>query len=103
MLVAKHLLLELVSKPTSLLNHTRAMIALRRKYSALRIGSFEGARGAGDLLYFKRVSGDELLHCYFNLGGNSVAIEAADSQIVAAVNGAELSLLPPYAALVTRG
>ncbi|TKA97120.1 DUF3459 domain-containing protein [Cereibacter changlensis] len=57
--------------PDSMLNHYRAVIALRRAHPVLRHGSTEAMKAAGPLVQFLR-AGDETVFCAFNLGEGTV-------------------------------
>ena len=54
---------------TSMLNFTRALIALRRASTALREGSATVIDGLGGVLAFERETPDERLLCVFELAG----------------------------------
>jgi len=62
--------------PSSLLNWTRQLLALRNRHPALRRGAIAWIDAPNGLLAFERVE-DERLLCAFNLGGEAVAWEAA--------------------------
>jgi alpha-glucosidase len=55
----------------SVLNFTRAMIAVRERSAALQIGDIHFLAASGALLVFERREGDEKVHCIFNLGAGS--------------------------------
>ena len=88
------------SDPESLLNTTRAMIALRKSSEALRRGRFQTLSTTDTLLVFERVIGAERMLCAFNM-----SVEAADWApptdsewtIVRTLNGGTLVHLPPFA------
>ncbi|HEX7876951.1 MAG TPA: alpha-amylase family glycosyl hydrolase [Sphingobium sp.] len=91
--------------PDSLLNFTRAMLALRRANPALRHGRLELLLVDESRLVFRRIAGDQSLLCAFNL--STVAVEwpeniAKDGDILSAINGADTGKLPPFGALLIR-
>lgn len=94
--------------PGSMLHTTRALIALRRRHPALRVGTLEALVAEGPLLVLRRQWEDEAVLCAFNLGaeplqhrldaaptlqGGGMALHGACCQ------GAELHL-PPGGALL---
>ena len=90
---------------TSLLHHSRAMLALRRAHPALARGNIAVRAVTGSLLAFTRRYGDELLLCVFNLSDEAQHWHdesGAGWTIVADVNGASLTELPPYGAYIAR-
>lgn len=88
--------------PGSLLAHTRAVLALRVAHPPLREGSVERCRGDGDLLLLDRAAAGEWVRCLFNLGDTTIELDAeVEGRVVAAINGATVACLPPFAALVT--
>ena len=54
--------------PNSVLNFTKAAIALRKASVALREGAFVALEAPAPLLVFERRTGDEFMLCVFNLG-----------------------------------
>lgn len=91
--------------PTSLLQHTRRLIALRRTHPALVEGAMEVLHADDALLVFARTLGDMRILCAFNLSAAPVALPAAlvtHCTPIEQVNGATLAELPPYAALMAR-
>ena len=88
--------------PGALLAHTRAMLALRRAYPALRVGSVEALHVAGDVLSFTRRVAGEAIHCAFNIGGQSHTHKASSGPVVLALNGADTRQLPPWGVVFTR-
>ena len=85
--------------PHSLLNLTRALVALRREHKPLRLGSLEVERVEDALLVFTRAHGNERLRCLFNFGADPVAVDAPGG-VIAAVNGADPRGLPGFGALI---
>jgi alpha-glucosidase len=91
--------------PRSTLNFTRTLLELRRRHSALRIGSFEVERADDSLMVVRRRAADETLWLAFNLGtsarrvplphGCGTAVMTVQS---AAVHGGQAQL-PPHSAL----
>ena len=86
----------------SLLQHTRAMLQLRREHAALRLGQVSRCDEDGDLFILERTYDGQTLRCLFNLGEQEIAIDRALSKgrILAAVNGAHFQQLPPYSGMV---
>jgi alpha-glucosidase len=58
--------------PTSILNLTRRLIALRKTEPALRLGTLHFLDAPAPLLAFERVHGDAVLTCVFNLGHEAI-------------------------------
>jgi len=84
----------------SLLHFTRRVIALRRAHPTLRTGDLRDVTAEGDLLRFRRIGADgTALFCAFNLGGETIALGATGTILLAA-NGATPATLPPYGALI---
>jgi alpha-glucosidase len=54
--------------PASLLHLTRRLVALRKRYAALRTGIIRPVGVEPPLLAFERGEGDDRLLCVFNLG-----------------------------------
>jgi alpha-glucosidase len=94
--------------PNSVLNFTRAAIALRRASSALRLGGFEPRPAPKSVLAFVRASHDERLFCAFNLSDARQTCDAPAplGEIRLALGGAAADKgridLPAYAALIAR-
>jgi alpha-glucosidase len=87
--------------PDSLLNHTRAMLALRKAHPALRVGAVVDCRSEGDLLIYERIAHGERLRCLFNLGTDAIMLDGlGDGLVVAAVNHAYARCIPAFGALV---
>ncbi|WP_271078446.1 alpha-amylase family glycosyl hydrolase [Aurantiacibacter sp. MUD61] len=88
----------------SLLNHTRAMIALRKAHPALHHGAVGACEVSGDLLTLERVADGERIRAVFNLGAEPATLGSAMSSgtTIAAINGASPETLPPFAALVMQ-
>lgn len=85
--------------PDSQLHWTRAMLALREQYPALKLGVLEDAQADGALLTFTRSHEGQSIACAFNLSGEAIAYKAPKGSTVLAVSGATDAGLPPYAAL----
>lgn len=85
----------------SLLNYTRALLALRKGSAALRLGHLRGVTTLGELLRFDRVAENgETVACIFNLSPAPVTLDDAEpGEILLAVNGADHTALPGYSAL----
>jgi alpha-glucosidase len=86
----------------SLLHLTRALVALRRRHPALRLGSFTPVRADDRLLVFRREYDGERLLCRFNFTDTPMDTPTAPGPggtLVFAVNGADgTRSLPPFAA-----
>lgn len=63
-----------LSDPASMLNHYRAVIALRRAHPVLAKGSISAMTVSGDLLTFQRELDGETVFCAFNMGQAVVGI-----------------------------
>jgi len=88
----------------SLLNHTRAMLALRKAHPALQHGAVSRCEVRGQLLVLGRKSSEECVRVFANLGSDPSALESGEAEgaVLAAINGASAQELPPYAALVVQ-
>jgi alpha-glucosidase len=93
----------------SVLNHARAMIALRRGSPALRLGSIAFHVAEGAALAFSREHAGETVHCLFNLGAEAIEIEAgfaAGAEAVGPGLGGSLdggrAMLRGYGAMLLR-
>ena len=87
----------------SLLNFTRAMLALRRQNPALRHGRLDLLLADDSRLAFRRVAGDQSLLCAFNLSAGMTPWPKdlpTDGTILSAVNGAAPGSLPPFGAIL---
>ena len=54
-------------EPGALLHHYRKAIAFRHAHHALSIGSHDGVKAAGDVVYFARTAGKQTIFCAFNV------------------------------------
>ena len=91
------------SDAASLLNHTRAMLALRKAHPALRHGRLDILVADDQRLLFRRQADGQSLLCLFNLSGEPAAWPeeiALTNNLLSAVNGAAPGLLPPFGALM---
>jgi alpha-glucosidase len=73
------------SDPQSALQWTRRLLALRRRYPALRLGSFDVEHADDALLIVRRRHGEEALWLAFNLGAEArtfTAPQAAGSTLI---------------------
>ena len=89
--------------PASLLNHTRAMLALRKANPALRHGSLDMLIADEQRLLFRRRANGQSLLCLFNLSAAPAAwpdAVAPTNTVLCAVNGAAPGTLPPFGALM---
>ncbi|WP_370191305.1 alpha-amylase family glycosyl hydrolase [Qipengyuania sp.] len=88
----------------SLLNHTRALLALRRATPALHHGAVSRCECVGELFVIERRDEGQHVRCLFNLGSFDVAPPAdlAKGTVLTATNAATPANLPPFSALVTE-
>ena len=89
--------------PDSLLNFTRAMLALRKANPALRHGALALLLADEARLVFRRVADGQALICVFNLSAQAVEWPegvAVAGNVLAAVNGADIGKLPPFGAIL---
>ena len=89
--------------PDSLLNFTRAMLALRKANPALRHGALALLLADEARLVFRRVADGQALICVFNLSAQAVEWPegvADEGNVLAAVNGADIGKLPPFGAIL---
>jgi alpha-glucosidase len=88
--------------PESLLNLTRALLAMRRTHDVLRYGAAVAVRAEGDLLVLEREHEGKRMCAAWNFGAVAAGIElpAANWTMASSVNGATLDTLPPYAGVV---
>jgi len=89
--------------PASLLNLTRAVVALRKRHPALRIGSCDVLLADDARLVLRRMAGSETIIAAFNLGAATAAwpdCAPRDGAVIQAVNGAEPGQLPPFGAIL---
>lgn len=88
----------------SLLAHTRAMLALRKANPALRHGSVSKCEVRGNMLVLDRLSEEQQVRALINFGAEPIALEPADTAgtVLAAVNGADVTNLPAFGALVVQ-
>lgn len=86
----------------SLLNHTRAMLALRNANPALHHGAVTRCTQVDGVFLIERQSDGQAVRCLFNLGAATLVVpsELQPGAVIAAVNGASPASLPPFAALV---
>ena len=88
--------------PSSLLNHTRAMLALRNGHPALHHGTVAASRADGELLVLDREAEGEAVRVIANFGKETIALdrEVTGGEVIAAINGATPAALPAFGALV---
>ncbi|QKG72442.1 alpha-amylase family glycosyl hydrolase [Erythrobacter mangrovi] len=86
----------------SLLNHTRAMLALRNANPALHHGAVTRCAQVDEIFVIERQGGGQVIRCLFNLGAATLVVpsELQPGAVIAAVNDASPTSLPPFAALV---
>lgn len=88
--------------PSSMLNATRRLLALRRAHPALRTGTMT-VLATEPLLVFARQGEGETLLAVFNLGHEPQAWSAPDGYVpIDAVNLAEAGTLPPLGGMLLR-
>ena len=93
------------SDPASLLNLTRALLALRHQNAALRNGGCEVVLADAARLVLRRRSGSQSVLAVFNLSAAEAAWPdglAAVGTPIFAVNGAELGRLPGFGAVIIQ-
>lgn len=88
----------------SLLNHTRAMLDLRKANPALHHGEVTACEVRGDLLLLERSAEGQTVRAFFNLSARPLALDPAETagSVLATVNGASATDLPPFAALLVQ-
>jgi len=88
----------------SLLNHTRAMLALRSAHPALRHGEVSACEVRGATLMLERRVEGETVRAFVNLADVETPLDPSGSGgvILATVNGATPDNLPPFAAIVVQ-
>lgn len=89
--------------PASLLNFTRSMLALRKAYPALRLGSLEVLAADAACLAFRREYGAQSLLCVFNLSDAAVPWPLdipLTGMANVCVNEATIGTLPPFGAVI---
>jgi len=87
--------------PGSVLSFAKALIVLRRREAALRIGDITLIEAGPALLRFTRALGGHVLDIALNLGGEAATIPVS-GPVMLAVNGAEPGRLPPLSGLIAR-
>ncbi|KAF0116048.1 MAG: alpha-glucosidase [Hyphomonadaceae bacterium] len=89
--------------PDSVLNWTREVMALRREYEALMIGTIEVVAADDNLLALRRQHGRQEILCVFNLGFEIADYALGEEyEIIALTNGATQEKLPPLGAYWAR-
>jgi alpha-glucosidase len=89
----------------SMLALTRHLIAFRAANPALLSGTINVIAAHEDLLVFERHANDQRLICAFNFGASPLAWSPNQPDrwlLLEQVNGASISLLPPFAGLVAE-
>ena len=86
----------------SLLNHTRAMLALRNANPALHHGSVARCETLDGIFLIERQAPGQTIRCLFNLGAEGATIphDLGQGRVLATVNNATAEILPPYGAMV---
>lgn len=87
----------------SMLQWTRAMIALRKANPALARGTLTGCHAAGSLLSFRRAYDGQQLLCLFNLSSEPLSCTLPKGGAILSATGDHGgNMLGPYAALVIQ-
>jgi alpha-glucosidase len=86
--------------PGSMLHWTRAMIALRKQYTAIRNGAILIRETPEEVLAFERVEGTERMLCVFNLTDQALDWTPDESGAIIASIGMEGSGLPALSGYV---
>ncbi|WP_299726869.1 alpha-amylase family glycosyl hydrolase [uncultured Tateyamaria sp.] len=81
--------------PGSILHHYRKAIGFRKAHKALQKGDHDGVKAAGDVVYFTRTHGDEVVFCAVNLSDTTATHHLPDGNWVTI--GAELGSIGPGA------
>lgn len=84
----------------SLLNHTRAMLAMRNANPALHHGTVAACHKNGNLIEIVREAAGQRVICRFNLGDSQIDTAPADGAILVALGCATPEKLPPFAAIL---
>ena len=77
--------------PSSILEHCRALLALRRQSPALRWGSFDVVSAATDHLVFRRTYPYETLLCAFNFGTAPLSLAATGDPLAGKAMAGQLA------------
>lgn len=89
--------------PASLLNLTRQLLALRRAYPALRVGSFDVLHADESVLVVRRATAAQFVTGVFNLSPVAAlwpGLAGLEGAELMAVNGAAPGVLPPFGGLL---
>ena len=88
--------------PASLLNLTRALLALRSANPALTLGDLKMVSATDSLLLFTRQAASQTLSCAFNMGivPQALTLPPGNWVVLTEVGGATPSHLPPLSALI---
>lgn len=93
------------AEPTSLLAHTRHLVALRQAHDALLVGSLTVMEATTTLLVFERVHEGQHMLCAFNFSDAVLEWQPAQPdrwRTMESINGGETGLLPPFGGLVAE-
>ncbi len=77
--------------PTSILNHCRRLMALRKQEPALQLGTFELIHADIGSLIFRRHHGTTSLLCAFNFSDQAIAVTIAGTVLAGAVTAGHLA------------
>ena len=83
----------------SILHFTRSCLELRRRSSALRLGSMAVSEAGDALLVFDRTGSGQQLRCSFNLSDRAIPFESAGKELVRAGH-VDSASLGPYAGVI---
>ncbi|MEN3973005.1 alpha-amylase family glycosyl hydrolase [Sphingomicrobium sp. XHP0235] len=87
--------------PSSILNWTKSVIALRKAHEALRTGSIRLLKEDGALLAFERETDSQRLHCLFNLTDRTIPRgDLAGGRPLVEFGGVEADMMPPHSAII---
>ncbi|MFT6535912.1 alpha-glucosidase [Loktanella salsilacus] len=64
--------------PSAILHHYRKAIAFRHNHPALRVGSHDGLKADGDVIYFTRETEGQKLFCVFNVSDSPSSFHMPD-------------------------
>jgi len=87
---------EQAADPGSVLNYTRAFLAMRSTSQALQLGRVSFPEVAEPLLAIRREDGGETVLCLFNLATSSSAVPAAFTDGFKTLIGSDPVTLPPH-------
>ena len=83
----------------SVLNFTRACLAVRKSSAALRTGTMKVTESGGSLLIFERSASGERLRCSFNLSDREAPFAFGGKELIRA-GDVDAATLGPYSAII---